>query len=107
MTTFNRIHVSNFRGRRQVGFISPWIVSALVAVVAVVVCSWVIHQRDAYKKELARSEQNFQTRVDAEKVKIVEDLEEKYRADRVSYEVMARRMEKSQDQLKDNGSRSK
>lgn len=82
-----------------------WIVVGLVVIVAAVVCMLLIRQSDHCKKELVLRDQTFQVRVDAEKVRITQDLEEKYRADRISYEVMARRIEKSKDQIKENTSR--
>lgn len=86
---------------------SEWIVVGLVVIVAIAACMLVISQRDHYKKELVLRDQTFQARVDLEKVKITEDLEEKYRADRISYEVMARQMAKHQNSLRDQNEQEK
>jgi len=48
---------------------------------------------NAYKEELARSNAEISQRLSAEKQNISRDLEEKYRADQVSYQAMAKRLE--------------
>jgi hypothetical protein len=74
------------------GAFLPWIVVLLVIIVAGVICVISVMKSEHYAKELAKRDQEFAATVSGEKVKIQEDLEEKYRADRISYEVMARQM---------------
>jgi REP element-mobilizing transposase RayT len=49
--------------------------------------------RKKYRNEMAKRNLELQRQMDDERKKVMQDLEEKYAADRVSYEAMARRLE--------------
>lgn len=86
--------------KQQRGSFSPWAVTALVAMLAVVICTGAIWRSEVYKKALEQRERDFNAQVNEEKRKTAEDFEEKYRADRVSYQVMARRIEMEKNKSK-------
>ena len=56
--------------------------------------------RKKYRDEIARKNQELQDRMAQERKKVVKDLEEKYSADRVSYDAMARRLELEKQKAK-------
>lgn len=57
--------------------------------------------RKKYRDEMARKNQELQNRVAEERKKVVKDLEEKYAADRVSYDAMAKRLELERQKAKE------
>jgi hypothetical protein len=81
-------------------FLTPWGVVLATVCVAVAVCSAALFQAARYKAELAERDRTMAVRVQAQVQAVREDLEEKYRADMVSYEAMSRRVKADQDRTK-------
>ena len=69
-----------------------WVMIGVV-VVAVVVCLAALRRSEEYRQRLSVRDRDFEVRVNEEKKKIAEDLDEKHRADRISYEAMSRRID--------------
>jgi hypothetical protein len=57
--------------------------------------------KENFKKELLGKETELASRLAKDKVKIYKDLDEKYRADKVSYEAMAKRLEIEKGKVKE------
>lgn len=57
--------------------------------------------RKKYRDEMARKNQELRDRMAEERKKVVKDLEEKYSADRVSYDAMAKRLELEKKKAKE------
>jgi len=57
--------------------------------------------KENFKKELLGKETELTSRLEKDKVKIYKDLDEKYRADNVSYEAMAKRLEVEKGKVKE------
>lgn len=91
----------------RIGISGLGVTAVIIVVGAVVVCFWAFHQRDIYKNQLEVRNRDFQAEVQSEKLKISEDLEEKYRADRISYEVMARQMASQRNSMHNAAAQNK
>ncbi len=81
--------------------ILPWVITGIVIVISIVVCSVAWKKSDTCRAETIKVREDMQGIVQVEKKKAAADIEEKYRADRISYEVMARRMAREQNTLRE------
>lgn len=62
--------------------------------------------KQEYKIQLERKNTEVTNRIKEEKKKVYKDLEEKYQADRVSYEAMARRLEIEKKKARESGDKT-
>ena len=72
----------------------------VLGVVATYLYARTIWLNETAKKELKARETELSTRMIKEKAKIYQDLDEKYRADQVSYQAMSERMEIEKERVK-------
>jgi Tfp pilus assembly protein PilO len=81
--------------------VSPWIVTVMVVVASVFVCAMAWHKVVQTEAKLRACHEDTVVQVAVEKKKIAADIDEKYRADRISYEVMARQMARQQNSMRE------
>jgi hypothetical protein len=72
--------------------VSAWVVTAAVVVVSVAVCVMAWQKTGQYSAALKACREDTRAMVAVETKKAAADIEEKYSADRISYEVMSRRV---------------
>ena len=92
---------------KEKGDTLPWVISGVVVVISVAACSLAWIKAGEYRAELKKVRQDLQATVQVEKQKASADMEEKYRADRISYEVMARQMAEMSAREHPSGDKSK
>jgi REP element-mobilizing transposase RayT len=79
-------------GKNRTNFILAG-ATVLLVLVCAVLYKYSLAQKDEFQKELKNKEQAINAKVAQEKKKIYQNLDEKYRADQVSYQAMAKRLE--------------
>ena len=78
----------------------PWMITGVVAVISVILCSVAWMKVGESRAALAKARQDGQAALEAQRKSVIADMEQKYQADRISYDVMARQMAVMQERLK-------
>ena len=79
----------------------PWSITGLVIIVSIVVCSMTLMKAEKSRVELIKARKDTQAAIVEESKKVAADMEQKYQADRISYEVMSRQFAGQQNAFKD------
>ncbi len=77
---------------KEKGAMSPWVVLVLVVMASIVVCAAAWLRAESLRGELKSCRQDMSIQLEEGRQKAVASIEEKYSADRISYEVMSRRI---------------
>ena len=79
---------------------SSWMITGVVAVISVILCSVAWIKVGESRAALAKARQDAQVALEAQRKSVIADMEQKYQADRISYDVMARQIAVLQEKLK-------
>ena len=78
----------------------PWMITGIVIIAGAITCSAAWRNAAECRAGLKAELLDRQVVMAAERKKAADDVSEKYRADRISYEVMARQAARQQNALK-------